>query len=283
MALRNPDDKGEAPSGDLLGVILVFIIGSMVVFGLGIVVVSSVIYGGTVGAIVVAIFGGKATCNGCGEKVDRKLFTCSNCGTLVRYHLGTTPQELTPSDLVVLEIMPRSNEELHGVVRVQVDGEPSFGIGRLLLATALLANEAVGALRLEVVKERVVAVRVSNPHQWPAGSLERSLDKRGAVSDIIYDWIGTTSNDPERQAVVQIMAMMVHRTLLELEVDKKRVLNLFTMSKRYYVLPERTSALDMQRSVRLLEECQRTRPDVHDQLTKDIEIGFARRTNEPSE
>ena len=102
------------------------------------------------------------------------------------------------------------------------------------------------------------------------------------MSDIIYDWIGETSYDPESGAVKRIMKRMANRRLLEVEVGKKRVLKLLTMTSRYYVLPERTSALVMQRSVRLLEKCQRNRLDVHDQLTKDIAIGFARRTGDPS-
>ena len=126
----------------------------------------------------------------------------------------------------------------------------------------------------------LLAVSVGNAPQWPTGSLESELSRHGAVPDIIYDWIGKTSGDPESRAVKRIMAKMVNRTLLD--VDKKRVLKLFTMTSRYYVLPERTSALVIQRSVRLLEECLGIRPDVHNQLTKDIAIGFARRTPEPS-
>ena len=51
------------------------------------------------------------------------------------------------------------------------------------------------------------------------------------------------------------MATMVNRTLME--VDKRKVLKLFTMTSKYYVLPERTSALVMQRSVRLLASLPR--------------------------
>jgi len=63
---------------------------------------------------------------------------------------------------------------------------------------------------------------------------------------------------------------------------KKRVLNLFTMVSSRYVLPKRTSDRLMDRSVRLIEECQRTRPEVHAALTKDIERAFAERYEEPS-
>ena len=279
MALRNPDDKDHpSTGGGIVGVFGGAVVGALIVW-IAIPLVP-------VAVLVIAVVGirtffwgiGVDACNGCGQEVDRKLITCSNCGTPVRHPLGRTPEELTPSDLVLLEMMPRSNKELHGVVRVQVDDPPSAGIERLL-ATALLANEEAGALRLEMVKKKVVAVAVGNATEWPTGSLESTLGKHGAVSDIIYDWIGTTSDDPENRAVKRIMTAMVNRTLLE--VDKKRVLKLFTMTSRYYVLPERTSPLVMQRSVRLLEEFQRTRPDVHVQLTEDIAIGFARRTTEP--
>lgn len=219
--------------------------------------------------------GPEASCKGCDQEVDRKLDTCANCGTPVRYPLGAMPKKLTPSDLVVLEMMPRSTGKLQGVVRVNVDDPPTSGIERLL-ATALLANEEVGALLLEVVEGKVVAVMVGNSPEWPTGSLESELCKQGSVSDIIYDWLVDRVDDPKSLAVKRVMAKMVDRTVLE--VDKKRVLKLFTMTSSDYVLPERTSALVNQRPVLLLEECQQNRPDVHDQLTKDIAIGFDRRT-----
>ena len=96
------------------------------------------------------------------------------------------------------------------------------------------------------------------------------------MPDIIFDWIDENSNYPASRAVKRIMTCMVDRRLLEAE--KKRVLKLFTMTSRYYELPERTSTLVMQQSVRLLEECERTRPDVRDQLTRDIWVGFSGRT-----
>ena len=109
-------------AGFFIALVLVPFLGAIVVAGFFIAKVRTFFWG------IGVDDGGKATCNGCGQEVDRKLITCSNCGTPVRYPLGTTPKELTPSDLVLLEIVPRSNKEPHGVVRVQVDDPPSAGI-----------------------------------------------------------------------------------------------------------------------------------------------------------
>ena len=109
-------------AGFFIALVLVPFLGAIVVAGFFIAKVRTFFWG------IGVEDGGKATCNGCGQEVDCKLITCSNCGTPVRYPLGTTPKELTPSDLVLLEIVPRSNKEPHGVVRVQVDDPPSAGI-----------------------------------------------------------------------------------------------------------------------------------------------------------
>ena len=165
MALRNPDGKGKDPRsiegaifGGIIGVAMV-----TVIFVYVLAVPFWIVYWIVVGIrwAIGVDDGGKATCKGCGQEVDRKLTTCANCGTPARNSLGTTPKELTPSDLVLLEMTPKRNEELPGVDQVQVDDPPSAGIERLL-ATALLANEEAGAFRLEMVKEKVVAVAVGN-------------------------------------------------------------------------------------------------------------------------
>ena len=75
------------------------------------------------------------------------------------------------------------------------------------------------------------------------------------------------------------MGSMANRMLLE--PDKKRVLNLFTMVSSRYMVPKQISDRLMERSVRLIEECHGTRPDMHDHLTKDIARAFDERTEEP--
>ena len=158
-------------------------------------------------------------------------------------------------------------------------GVSTNGLDRVL-ATALLANEEAGAIRLEMAKGKLVAIATGNNCQSPGGCLEADVCKAGPVYDTVFDWIGTTSSSPEGDAVKRIMGSMANRMLLE--PDKRRVLNLFTMVSSRYVLPKRTSDRLMERSVRLIEECRRARPDVHNHLKKDIRRAFAERTLPPS-
>ena len=159
-------------------------------------------------------------------------------------------------------------------------GVPSGVSANRVLATALLANEEAGAIRLEIAKGKLVAIATGNDCQVPGGCLEADLCEAGPVYKTVFDWIGTPSYEPEADAVGRIMASMAKRMLLE--PDKKRVLNLFMMVSSRYVVPKRTSDRLMERSIRLIEECQRARPDMHDYLTKDITRAFAARTEEPA-
>ena len=152
-------------------------------------------------------------------------------GATVSYPQATKPKDPTPSDLLFLELAPSSNRESHGVVRVHVDGPPtppswpesSHKIVKLM-ATAILANEEAGTLRLEMVNEeapKVVAAAGSTTPNWPGSSLESQLRQYGAVSDSIYAWIGEQRTWPKTDAIERIMASMMDRRLLE--VDKKKV------------------------------------------------------------
>ena len=82
--MRKPDDKGKDPSDAFSGLLPFVIVVPFVIFG-AIVDAHPPEEGADDGDD-----GGKATCNGCGQEVDRKLITCSNCRTPVRYPLGTT-------------------------------------------------------------------------------------------------------------------------------------------------------------------------------------------------
>ena len=105
----------------------------------------------------------------------------------------TTPGKLTPSDLVILKRTPWSTEELNGVVRVQVKNpDASDDAIESALATALLANEEAGALRLEAVQEKFffgwftrTILRAVRVRQMEKGGLERqphkSKEKGGKV------------------------------------------------------------------------------------------------------
>ena len=222
----------------------------------------------------------------------------------------TMPGQLTPSDLVLLQRMPRYEEELDGVVRVQVRAPvDSKDAIRSAVAVAMLANEAAGALRLEVDQKKVFFGLVTRATlwihqagraaQWPPGSIEASLNEKicgeefqriggafASVSDTIYGWIGKPSPDPWARAMQRIMDSMVTRGLLDRVGVPKRVLKLYTVTLTHHVLPERTADLVMRQLAksdqRLLETCQQDRPDVHDQLLCQIGSGFSRRAEIPT-
>ena len=205
---------------------------------------------------------------------------------------STPPVALTPSDLGIIDMIPWTDGELNGVVRVQVKNPP-LEVIKSALAAAVLANEKAGAIHLKVVKEKVffglitrtdlVVTKAGDSAEWPAGSLEASLTKwvcrrSTTVSDIIYDWIGATTMDPKGRAVTRVMRRMVHRRLLDRVMTRRKVLKFFTVTSKHYVLLERTSDLITLPPVRLLETCQLARPEVYDEIMSDIENGFSRRS-----
>ena len=205
----------------------------------------------------------------------------------------TTPGELTPSDLVVLRRRHWSKEELNGVVRVQIENLPHEVI-KAALASAVLANEEAGALRLEMSQEKFFfglfasttlrVVRTGNDAQWPTGSLESRLGGIGSVSDIIHRWLGADSREPWVSAGQRIMKRMTDIRVLDREVVRKKVLKFFTVTSKHYVQPERTLAMFTRRPVRrLLEKCEQTRPEVHDRLMGEIDNGIGRRQIAPED
>ena len=147
-----------------------------------------------------------------------------------------------------------------------------------LLSTALLAREEAGEIRLEILGGKLIARLIASP-RWPGGSLEMGLCEGGPVYATIFKWIGSNSSTPTGDAMQRILASLVKRTLLD--VERKRILGRFTMTSSHYLLPQRTASRLVERPDRLMEECRRTRPEVHAALTKDIEKAFAERYEEP--
>ena len=209
---------------------------------------------------------------------------------VIPYLETTARAELTPSDLVLLRRLPWTNQELNGVLRVQVKYTPDEIITEAV-AAAILANEEAGAICLGVTQKKVFfelftrttlrVIRTGNAALWPGGSLEASLDGDGTVSDIIYRWLGKDYPSPRAWVMEGILTRMVSAEVLDLEVVEKRVLKLFTVTSEHYVLPNRTSPMLMAQSLRLLEACKRARPEVYDKLMSEIGNGFSRRTESP--
>ncbi len=191
------------------------------------------------------------------------------------------PAKLTPSDNAALDRLTRTRKEEHGHVWVEVDlpsPAPVDSVNRLL-STALLAREEAGEIRLEILGGKLVASPTGNTRRWPGDSLELGLCKPGPVYATIFEWIGSNSSTPTGYAMQRILASLAKRTLLD--VERKRILGRFTMTSSHYLLPQRTAGRLVERPDRLIEECRRTRPEVHAALTKDIEKAFAERYEEP--
>ena len=152
--------------------------------------------GGFLGAIVGAVIGGtisaflwsigvhedEADCSGCGRELDPTLYVCPNCATPVKHQWGKAPVELTPSDHVLLDMVPKKSKEENGRSWVEVGVPPGVSTDQLnrVLATALLANEEAGAIRLKMAKGKLVAVQ----HKCPSNcSAEMSPVWSTMVSD----------------------------------------------------------------------------------------------------
>jgi len=213
-----------------------------------------------------------------------------------------TPGELTPSDLIFLSLMPSFRKEVYGGFRVQLSSPPSCEtIIEATLATALLANEESGAIRLEVVPTykffglwsvtTLVAARTGNVAKWPAGSLEANIYRviprppAAELSETIYRWLGEDSCKPWELAVESVKNKMVARGLIQKAVERvQRKFLIFTWvsTKTHYLLPERTQAVierqPMESVERKLQTCQLMRPRLWNRLVNEIGKGVRRRT-----
>lgn len=192
---------------------------------------------------------------------------------------------LAPSDLAILSLMSGATIADSDLHCERVDE---------VLATAILANEVAGAIRLQVTHKRVFfnlftvttlqAACCGAAPRWPLGSLESTLmphAERGPtrVSDTVSEWLGTTSTDPRRLALLRVMDGMAARGLLHREVSQRRVLRIFTARSTHYTPADRPAALAVPRSAMQFEEqCRQARPELLELLMREIRIGFDRRT-----
>lgn len=242
--------------------------------------VLTVVAGGETDAVVGAFFGGPAAGGTAGAILGGLIGQALwNIGTHEE-EADIAPAKLTPSDNAALDRLTRTRKEEHGHAWVEVDLPSPAPVADVtcVLSTALLAREEAGEIRLEILGGKLIAKLIASP-RWPGGSLEMGLCEGGPVYATIFKWIGSNSSTPTGDAMQRILASLVKRTLLD--VERKRILGRFTMTSSHYLLPQRTASRLVERPDRLIEECRRTRPDVHAALTKDIERAFAERYEEP--
>lgn len=206
---------------------------------------------------------------------------------------------LAPSELIYLNggqfagKARINNIELFSGEKVAADQ-----LGEAMMAAAFLANEAVGAMRLEVRQKkalfglRKVDALYAEPvavAEWPEGSLEAQMGSiaaqlvggnkpRNEVSTILFQWMEEDAPAPWLWAAQLVREAMARRGMLETVSEKK--LKVFNTTR--HVLPESTATLAKEMPAApvqtLLEACKETRPEVWKLLTKEIKSAMKRRT-----
>jgi hypothetical protein len=231
---------------------------------------------------------------------------------------GTTAL-CTPSELVLLSGGRFDSRAQRDNVTLP-DGETivsSQSLGEAILAAAILANDKLGAIRLEVETRktwllfsttRLISSQGNVSITWPAHSLEDFISSKSAlqgrgyresVSDIDYKWLGQYPGDEWislgarigiagttnfwREAGELVKWGMGQRQLLEMAEERSRLI----FTKRCYKLPSRTSILTARESVEaiaeLLAEYQRTHREVWRVLIREIHDGVNRHAPEPAD
>lgn len=205
---------------------------------------------------------------------------------------------LTPSETVLLhgdrfagEVgMMRNKEELLAVEKkVSTDQ-----LAEAALAALVLGSEQAGGIRLEARTKKVLFGLMSRQTlyaeragdaRWPEGTLEALFRARlGAepreVSDLLYDMLEHDTSVPADDVLDRIKQGLFGRDLLEREEVKK--LKIFT-TYRYRLAPATLDLLREQPAEpvrRLLDECERSRPEVWQLLKKHVGSALSRRTEQ---
>jgi len=170
-------------------------------------------------------------------------------------------------------------------------------LGGAVLATAILGCEQAGAFRLEVRERKAMlglrkvrelfAVPTNPRENLPEYSLEATLydlatrlalQENNDIYTIFYTWLREDAIAPWNTAMELLKAGMAKRGMLDATEEKK--LKIFTVT--HYTFPERTSRLVKGQSVgpvkALLENCERTRPEVWKMLESGIKKAITART-----
>lgn len=209
---------------------------------------------------------------------------------------------LTPSELVLLNGERFAKKVMLGNVKLlHSDASVSVAqLGQAILAAAFLANEGLGAVRLEKRKKKAMfgLRKVDSLYvltgvkdiTWPAPSLESDIlslvphsqedQERGEVSNIIYAWLREDSGSPWGSAIELVKSNMASRGMLDKIEEKK--LKILTTTR--YELPQGTMELGAQYPVdsveSLLKSCESGRPDLWKLLTDQIKSAIKSRTEQ---
>jgi hypothetical protein len=223
---------------------------------------------------------------------------------MVMTALSLDPTSLmAPSELILLngdkfakKVMIGNIDLLHTPVSVS-----AAQLGQAILASAFLACEQTGAIRLETrQKKAMMGLRkiinlYATPKdgvEWPAYSLESKIGTIAGqlqagkgdneVSNVIYTWLGEDSGSPWQSAIELVKSGMADRGLLDRLQEKK--LKVFSVTR--YQLPDKTASLVQEIPIaplqRLLEDCEKMRPEIWKMLVKQINSAIKARTEQDS-
>lgn len=209
---------------------------------------------------------------------------------------ATVPSaRLTPSEVVLLHGdrfageagMLRGKEELlTSDKKVSTDQ-----LAEAALAAIVLANEQARGIRLEartrkalfgLMSRQTLYASPAGPASWPEETLEGRLRARlrggeVEVSDLLYELLEEDTRYPAADVLERIKRGLASRGLLDREEVKR--LKIFTTYQ--YRLPESTAERVRAESPdpvrRLLDECERGRPEVWQLLRKHVGSALARR------
>ncbi len=206
---------------------------------------------------------------------------------------------LTPSELVYLNGEMFAKKVLLGNVDlIHSDEKVSIiQLGGTILATAILACEQAGAIRLEVRERKALlglrkvrelfAVPANPGVNLPEHSLEASFfnlatelapQNKNDIYTMLYIWLRRDVATPWNTIIERLKASMAERGMLDATEEKK--LKIFTVTR--YAFPERTARLvrgqSAERVKALLDNTERTRPEVWELLEAGIKKAIKART-----
>ena len=215
-------------------------------------------------------------------------------------HADPVPPRLTPSETVLLHGdrfageagMLRGRTELLTAARKVSTDE----LAEAALAAMVLGSERAGAVRLEVRARKVLFGLMSRQTLYaeavggagdapPEGTLEAQFRARlGAgpkeVGEAIYEMLERDTHSPAEDVLDRVRTGLFGRGLLERDEVKK--LKFFTT--HVYRLAAGTPELLREQPAdpvrRLLDECERSRPEVWKLLGKHVGGALARRTEQ---
>ena len=206
---------------------------------------------------------------------------------------------LTPSEVVFLngeqfakKVMLGNVDLLHSDEKVSL-----AQLAQAIVAAAILACEAAGAIRLEVRERKAMfglrkvrdlfAVPTEPREKLPEHSLEATFADLAIhlapkdnhdIYTMLYHWLREDAVTPWNTVMELLKAGMAERGMLDATEEKK--LKIFTVT--HYAFPERTARLVRGQPAgpvkALLENCERTRPEVWEKLEASIKKAIRART-----